>query len=85
MLARDRKNVERSASTTAEYAVKSATKSGRPDARSRGADGRGFTLPETDQGRLTMISLFIIAVLAVLNVMLRYPELGAVIAPFNQF
>ena len=46
---------------------------------------RTFGLPEIDQDRLTIVSLFTIAVLTALNVMLRFPELGAVIASYNQF
>lgn len=85
MLVRDRKDIDRSASTAADRGVKSAAKTGRADAGWSAAGGRRFTWPAIDQDRLTLVSLFIIAVLAALNVMLRFPELGAVIASFNQF
>lgn len=51
------------------------------------ADGgeRGFARPAIDHGSLTMALLFAIAVLSALNFMLRFPELGAVIASLNQF
>lgn len=51
------------------------------------ADGgeRGFARPAIDQDSLTIALLFTIAVLSALNFMLRFPELGAIIAPLNQF
>jgi hypothetical protein len=85
MSARDRQDVDRSARTTAKYHLKSAAKSGRSGARLSYAGERRLTLPVIDQDRLTLVSLFIIAVLAALNFMLWFPELGAVIASYNQF
>ncbi|MFZ2065558.1 MAG: hypothetical protein WAV27_06215 [Xanthobacteraceae bacterium] len=87
MLIRDRKDVDRSARPSAEYDLKSAAKSRRDGARLRlSSAGEGtFGLPEIDQDRLTIVSLFTIAVLTALNVILRFPELGAVIASYNQF
>lgn len=85
MLARDRRNVDRSAKAAAERRSKSVAKSSRAAVRLRSPDERAFALPVIDQDRLTMVSLFIIAVLTALNVMLRFPELGAVIASYNQF
>ena len=85
MLARDRKSVERSAQAAAKRGLKSAAKFSRTAVRSRSPDQRTFALPAIDQDRLTVASLFIIMVLAALNVMLRFPELGAVIASYNQF
>lgn len=38
-----------------------------------------------DQDSLTMVLLFTIAALSALSFMLRFPELGAAIAPLNQF
>lgn len=85
MLVRKRNNVDRSARTTAEYGPKSAAKSGRAGVRWSNAGGRRFTPPAIDQDRLTIVLLFAIAMLAALNVMLRFPDLGATIASFNQF
>jgi hypothetical protein len=85
MLIRDRKDVDRTARPSAEYGLKSAAKSRRDGARLSSAGERRFGLPEIDQDRLTIVSLFTIAVLTALNVMLRFPELGAVIASYNQF
>ena len=85
MSARDRQDVDRSARTTAKYDLKSAAKSGRAGARLSNAGQRRFTLPVIDQDGLTLVSLFVIAVLAALNFMLWFPELGAVIASYNQF
>lgn len=85
MLVRDRKDIDRNARTTAECALKSAAKSCRAGARSSRTGGRRFALPDIDQDRLTIISVFIIAALAALNVMLRFPELGAVVGSYNQF
>ena len=81
MLVRDRRNVDRSA----ERGPESAAKSSRAAVRTRSPDERTFALPAIDQDRLTMVSLFIVMLLAALNVMLRFPELGAVIASYNQF
>jgi hypothetical protein len=85
MLARERKSVERSAQAAAKRGLESAAKSSRAAVRSRSPDARTFALPAIDQDRLTTVSLFIIMVLTALNVMLRFPELGAVIASYNQF
>ena len=85
MSARDRQDVDRSARTTAKYDLKSAAKSGRAGARLSNAGQRRFTLPVIDQDRLTLVLLFIIAVLVALNFMLWFPDLGAVIASYNQF
>jgi len=85
MLVRDRKDVGRSAKAAAERGFKSMAKVSRARARFTSADERGFALPEIDQERLTIILLFIIMVLAALNAMLRFPELGAVIAACDQF
>lgn len=84
MSARDRQDVDRSARTTAKCDLKSAAKSGRAGARLTNDGERRLTLPVIDQDRLTLVSLFIIAVLATLNFMLWFPELGAVIASYNQ-
>ena len=46
---------------------------------------RGFLSPAIDQDSLTMVLLFTIAALSALSFMLRFPELGAAIAPLNQF
>jgi hypothetical protein len=73
MLARDRKDVGRNVKAAVEHGPESAAKPSRA------------ALPAIDQDRLTMVSLFIIMVLAALNVMLRFPELGAAIASYNQF
>lgn len=48
-------------------------------------DERGFARPAIDQDSLTIALLLIIAALSALNFLLRFPELGAVIASFNQF
>jgi hypothetical protein len=45
----------------------------------------GFIPPTLDQDRLTIILLMIIMVLSGLDFMLRFPDLGAVIAQYNQF
>lgn len=82
MLARDRKDIDRSARTAGQRGPKSVGRAG-PGWSSAG--GRKFQWPEFDQDRLTVVSLFIIVVLSALNFMLRFPELGAVIASFNQF
>ncbi len=85
MSARDRKDVDWSAKAAAERSPRSAAKAGHADVRSRSTDERTPALPVIDQDRLTIVSLFIIMVLAALNVTLRFPELGAVIASYNQF
>lgn len=46
---------------------------------------RGFARPAIDQDSLTIALLLIIAALSALNFLLRFPELGAVIASFDQF
>jgi hypothetical protein len=85
MLARDRKDVGRNAKAATERGPESAAKPSRAAVRTRSPDERTFALPAIDQDRLTMVSLFIVMLLAALNVMLRFPELGAVIASYNQF
>jgi hypothetical protein len=85
MLARDRKSVDRSAKAAAERGPESAGKSSRAGVRSRSADQRALALPAIDQDCITIVSLFIIMVLVALNVMLRFPDLGAMIASYNQF
>lgn len=85
MLVRDRKDVDRSARTVAERNLKSATEAGGAHAGSRGAGQRKIIWPAIDQDRLTLISLLIIAMLAALNLMLRFPDAGGLIASFNQF
>lgn len=78
MLARERKDIDRNVKAA-------AAKSSLAGVRSRRADERALALPVIDQDRLTIVSLCIIMVLTALNVMLRFPELGAVIASYNQF
>lgn len=85
MLTHERSNIDRNARTAAGRKRKSATKISVADTESRSASEREFPWPEIDQGRLTIVSLWIIAVLLALNFVLRFPELGALIAPLNQF
>ena len=85
MLVRDRKDIDRSARTAFQRAPKSVAKAGRDGPGWSSAGERKFQWPEIDQDRLTIVSLSIIAVLSALNFMLRFPELGAVIASYNQF
>jgi hypothetical protein len=44
-----------------------------------------FIPPIIDQDRLTILLLVTVTVLSGLNFMLRFPDLGAVIAQYNQF
>jgi hypothetical protein len=53
--------------------------------RLKGARKPGFIPPFIEQNSLTSVLLTIIVVLVALNFMLRFPELGAVIAQYNQF
>ena len=85
MSVRNRKDIARSAKAAAERGPKSAAKSSRAGALMSSAGGHTLTPPAIDHDHLTVISLFIIVVLSALNVMLRFPELGAVIASYNQF
>lgn len=85
MSVRNRKDIDRSAKAAAERGAKSAAKSSRAGALMSSAGRRTFTLPAIDHDHLTVISLFIIVALMTLNFMLRFPELGAVIASYNQF
>ncbi len=85
MSARDHKNPERSPKAAADRGPKSTVKVSRRSTRLSGATERTLTLPAIDQDRLTIILLSIIVVLGALNFMLRFPELGAVIASYNQF
>lgn len=85
MLVRDRKGVDRSARTVADRGSEAAAKTGRGERRWSGQGERRFPRPALDQDSQTIALLFVIAVLSALNFMLRFPELGAVIAPLNQF
>ncbi len=55
------------------------------DWRSKSARWPGFIPPLIDQDGLTILLLMTIMVLSALNFMLRFPDLGAVIAQYNQF
>lgn len=85
MLVGDRKGIDRSATTVADRSSERAAKAGRGERRWSGQGHRGFLRPAIDQDSQTIVLLFIVAALAALNFMLRFPELGAVIAPLNQF
>ena len=85
MLVRDRKGADRSATTVADRGSEPEAKTGRGERRWSGQEERRFPRPAIDQDSQTVVLLFIIAMLSALNFMLRFPELGAVIAPLNQF
>lgn len=85
MLVRDRKGVDRSTTTVADRGSEPAAKIGRGESIWSGKGRRRFPRPAIDQDSQTIVLLFIVAVLSALNFMLRFPELGAVIAPLNQF
>ena len=55
------------------------------DLRSKSARWLGSIPPTIDANELTIFLLMIIMVLSALNVMLRFPDLGGVIAQYNQF
>jgi hypothetical protein len=55
------------------------------DLRSKSARWPGFIPPVIDQDQLTIALLMTVMVLSGLNFMLRFPDLGAVIAQYNQF
>jgi hypothetical protein len=53
--------------------------------RPKSARWPGIIPPTIDQDRLTILFLMTIVILSTLNFMLRFPDLGAVIAQYNQF
>ena len=85
MPVRDRKGVDRSTTTVADRGSEPAAKTGRGERIWSGQGERRFPWPSIDQDSQTIVLLFIVAALSALNFMLRFPELGAVIAPLNQF
>jgi hypothetical protein len=85
MSIRYRKDVDRRPKAVVGRGLKTAIGAGRAGAGSNRRGKRQFVWPVIDQDRLTLVSLFIIAMLAALNFMLWFPDLGATIASLNRF
>jgi hypothetical protein len=79
------KYADRRARTPVDQDRKPAARTISSDLRSKNTRWPRSILPVIDDAELTIFLVMIIMVLSVLNVMLRFPELGAVIAQYNQF
>jgi hypothetical protein len=80
------KYADRRARTPLDQDRKPAARTISNDLRPKAVRWLGFAPPSVDdQDNLTILLLMTIMVLSALNFMLRFPDLGAVIAQYNQF
>jgi hypothetical protein len=63
----------------------SPTKSYRQDVRAAPKDGPSFATASPGQNRLTIVAIFLIVLLAALNLMFLFPDFGSMIEQYNQF
>jgi hypothetical protein len=81
----DRKHADRLARTSLHQDRKPTARVISGSLRPKSARWPGIIPPAIDQDRLTVLLLMTIMVLSALDFMLRFPDLGAVIAQYNQF
>lgn len=80
------KYADRRARTSLDQSRKPAARTISDDLRPKAARWVGFAPPSIDdQNNLTILLLMTVVILSALNFMLRFPDLGAVIAQYNQF